>query len=60
MFEKLIVHNKNKALTLAPPPHQLDNQSRTQQLFFCVEYHPKNMKSFEYQQAFKGNILKPK
>ena len=58
-FEKSIVHYKKKSLTPEPPPpQQLDHQSKTQQLFFHVRYHPDNVKSFEYQCKFKGNTLK--
>ena len=59
LFEKLLVHYKKKSLTPEPPPpQQLDHQSKTQQLFFHVRYHPDNVKSFEYQCKFKGNTLK--
>ena len=61
MFEKAIVHYKNKTLTSTPPPsQQLKYQSITQQKFFHVGYHADNVKSFGYQRKFKENILKPK
>ena len=61
LFEKLSVHYKKKSLTPDPPtPQKLDDQIKTQQLFFHFGYHPYNVKSFEYQHKFKENILKPK
>ena len=61
MFEKPIWQYKNKSLIPAPPlPQKLDDQIKTQQLFFHVGYHSENVKSFEYQYKLKENILKPK
>ena len=55
------MHYKKKSLTPAPsPPQQLGYQSKKQQLFLRIVYHPDNMKLFEYQHKFKENILKPK
>ena len=51
---------KNKAITLAPPPQQIDDQNKAHQLFFHVVYHIENIKYFEYQRKFKEKILKPK
>ena len=58
MFEEAILHQKNKALTMAPPPpQQLDDQSKTQHIFFHIGYHPENVNSFEYQRKFKEKHL---
>ena len=59
LFDKSIVQYKKKSLTpVPPPPQQLYEQSKTQQLFFHVGYNTDNMNSFEYQHKFKENILK--
>ena len=61
MFDKSIIHYKNKSLTPVPsPPQKLDDQRKTQQLFFHIGYHPYNVELFEYQRKFKENILRPK
>ena len=54
MFEKSIVHYKMKTLISAQPHSQkLDDQRKTQQLFFQVGYDPDNVNYFEYQYNFK-------